>query len=125
MYEKREGENMFKFLLTTLMSLSVTVSAMASITAAPKGMAVDSGDMEKIQTISTLEKDIEILDAEIAKCNKQKKGWIAGTVIGSVGVAATAIAAGVQGAQINKKKNELMGHNADIEDRQQELDSLR
>ena len=57
--------------------------------------------------IATLENDIKILDDEIAKCEKQKKGWIAATVIGSVGVASTGIAAAVQGAKISEKKDTL------------------
>lgn len=57
--------------------------------------------------IATLENDIKILDEEIAKCEKQKKGWIAATVIGSVGVASTGIAAAVQGAKISEKKDTL------------------
>ena len=63
--------------------------------------------MEDARTIQILENDIRILDAEIKKCEKSKKGWIAGTVIGSAGVAATGIAAIVQGVQISNKKKEL------------------
>jgi len=59
---------------------------------------------EDARTIQILENDIRILDAEIKKCEKSKKGWIAGTVIGSAGVAATGIAAIVQGVQISKAK---------------------
>lgn len=62
--------------------------------------------MEDARTIQILENDIRILDAEIKKCEKSKKGWIAGTVIGSAGVAATGIAAIVQGVQISKAKDE-------------------
>ncbi len=62
--------------------------------------------LEDARTIQILENDIRILDAEIKKCEKSKKGWIAGTVIGSAGVAATGIAAIVQGVQISKAKDE-------------------
>lgn len=62
--------------------------------------------LEDARTIQTLENDIRILDSEIKKCEKSKKGWIAGTVIGSAGVAATGIAAIVQGVQISKAKDE-------------------
>ena len=64
--------------------------------------------------IATLENDIRILDEEIAKCEKQKKGWIAATVIGSVGVASTGIAAAVQGAKISEKKDELTKKQGDL-----------
>ena len=62
--------------------------------------------LEDARTIQILENDIRILDAEIKKCEKSKKGWIAGTVIGSAGVAATGIAAIAQGVQISKAKDE-------------------
>mgnify|MGYP003296877416 CR=1 FL=1 len=64
-------------------------------------------DMEKIQTIATLEDDIITLKSELAQCQKSKKGWIAATVVGSAGVVATGVAAGVQGAQIADKKDQL------------------
>ena len=64
--------------------------------------------------IATLENDIRILDEEIAKCEKAKKGWIAATVIGSAGVVSTGIAAGVQGAEIVKQKDTIKQQNEDI-----------
>lgn len=87
--------------------------------------SVSVEDAEKLQTISTLENDLTILDSEIAKCEKSKKGWIAATVVGSAGVVATGVAAGVQGAQISKKKAELADHNEDIANKQNELSSLQ
>ena len=80
--------------------------------------------MEKLQIISTLEKDIAILDTEIAKSEKSKKGWITATVIGSAGVVATGVAAGVQGAQISKKKQTLNQYNQDIEQKNQQLSGM-
>jgi len=68
--------------------------------------------------IATLENDIKILDEEINKCEKQKKGWIAATVIGSLGVVSTGVAAGVQAAKINEKKG-------DLSDKQRELKELK
>ena len=65
------------------------------------------------------------LDSEILKCEKSKKGWIAATVIGSAGVVATGVAAGVQGAQIADKKQELAGHNQEIENKQKQLKELQ
>lgn len=68
---------------------------------------IELAEGEDAADIATLENDIRILDEEIAKCKKQKKGWIAATVIGAVGTVSTGIAAGVQGAKIKEKKNEL------------------
>lgn len=65
-----------------------------------------SGDAEDAGDIATLENDIRILDEEIAKCKKQKKGWIAATVIGAAGTVATGVAAGVQGVKLRDKKDD-------------------
>lgn len=85
---------------------------------------INADDSAKLQMISTLENDITILDAEIRKCEKSKKGWIAATVIGSAGVVATGVAAGVQGAKLSKKKDELKDINTDIANKQKELNSI-
>ena len=61
---------------------------------------------EDTDAIAILENDIRILDEEIAKCQKQKKGWIAATVIGAAGTVATGVAAGVQGVKLKEKKEE-------------------
>ena len=68
-------------------------------------VAEDGSDLDDAETIAILEEDIRILDEEIAKCKKQKKGWIAATVIGAAGVVATGTAAAVQGAKIGQKKD--------------------
>lgn len=65
------------------------------------------GEIDDSEAIAILENDIRILDEEIAKCKKQKKGWIAATVIGAAGVVATGTAAAVQGAKISDKKGDL------------------
>lgn len=72
------------------------------------------GEIDDSEAIAILENDIRILDEEIAKCKKQKKGWIAATVIGAAGVVATGTAAGIQGAKISDKK-------ADLKEKQDEL----
>nr|MBQ0090955.1 hypothetical protein [Candidatus Enterousia merdequi] len=81
-----------------------------------------SGDEAEI--IATLENDIKILDEEIAKCEKQKKGWIAATVIGSIGLVSTGIAAGVQGAKIKEKKDDLSSKKKELKDLKQESNDL-
>jgi peptidoglycan hydrolase CwlO-like protein len=72
--------------------------------------------MSEADAIATLENDIAILDAEIAKCEKSKKGWIAATVIGSAGVVSTGIAAGVQGVKIKDQKDTIASKNKEIKD---------
>lgn len=86
------------------------------------GRADDAGDdiKQKIadeKTIATLKNDIRLIDAEIEKCEKQKKGWTVATVVGGIGVVSTGIAAGVQGAKIKEQKQQ-------INSKQQELSGL-
>ncbi|MBR5904701.1 MAG: hypothetical protein IKZ49_04180 [Alphaproteobacteria bacterium] len=69
--------------------------------------------------IATLENDIKILNEELNKCEKQKKGWIAATVIGSLGVVSTGVAAGVQAAKISEKKDNLAGKQRELKELQQ------
>ena len=75
--------------------------------------------------IETLENDIRILDEEIAKCKKQKKGWIAATVIGAAGVVATGTAAAVQGVKIGDKKSELESKKLELKAKNDELNELK
>lgn len=72
--------------------------------------------MSEADAIATLENDIALLDEEIAKCENQKKGWIAATVIGSAGVVSTGIAAGVQGVKINEQKDEISSNKQQIKE---------
>jgi len=96
-----------KFSVTILMSMLV----MAFCCGVP-GYADDSMDdsqqrIEDEKTIATLKNDIRLLDVEIEKCEKQKKGWTVATVIGGVGVVSTGIAAGVQGAKLKEQKQQI------------------
>lgn len=111
-----------KNLVVLLAFLYVGVASASSVaqTGSAVGM-IGVDDAEKIKMIATLENDLTILDSEIKKCEKSKKGWIAATVIGSAGVVATGVAAGVQGAQIADKKQELAGHNQEIRNKQNQL----
>ena len=72
-------------------------------------------DFDDASAIATLEEDIRILDEEIAKCEKQKKGWIAATVIGGVGVLSTGVAAAVQGAKLKEQKDTISGQKDQID----------
>jgi len=87
---------------------------------------------EEAADIATLENDIRILDEELAKCKKQKKGWIAATVIGAAGVVATGTAAAVQGVKLKDKKSEysfaageLAGKQDKLKELNKEADSIK
>ena len=82
-------------------------------------------EIDDYQAIQTLENDIRILDEEIAKCKKQKKGWIAATVIGAAGVVATGTAAAVQGVKISDKKTDLQDKQAELKDKKAELAEIK
>ena len=75
----------------------------------------------KLQTISTLENDIAILEDELKKCEKSKKGWKAATIAGAIGVVATGVAAGVQASKIKQNKVEISDLNKDISNKRAEL----
>ncbi len=65
--------------------------------------------MSEMQVVQTLRHDIQLLDEEINKCERKRKGWVAATVVGGVGVVGTGIGAIVQHNKIQDKKSEL-GH---------------
>ena len=75
--------------------------------------------------IATLENDIAILDEEIEKCKKQKKGWIAATVIGAAGTVATGVAAAVQGVKISEKKDMSDEKRREVDAKNRELMELQ
>lgn len=63
--------------------------------------------MDERQIIATLRQDIQVLDQEIAQCERKRKGWVAATIVGGVGVVGTGIAAIVQGNNLHDTKSEL------------------
>ena len=85
----------------------------------------DAGYADEAEDIAILENDIAILDEEIAKCKKQKKGWIAATVIGTAGTVATGVAAAVQGAKISEKKDMSAEKRHEVEAKDRELQELQ
>lgn len=94
----------------------------------------ESGEISRDEAadIATLENDIRILDEEIAKCKKQKKGWIAATVIGAAGTVATGVAAGVQAVKLKETKDqygeqkiELEGLRDTLHQKEVELENLK
>lgn len=60
----------------------------------------------KEQLVRELKEEIAQIDTEMIRCEKAKKGWVAATVVGGVGVAATGTAAIVQGVKINQQNKE-------------------
>ena len=72
--------------------------------------------MSEMEVVSTLRHDIQALDEQIATCERKRKGWVAATVVGGVGVAATGIAAIVQHNKIQDKKTELDKVKADTKE---------
>jgi len=82
-------------------------------------------EADEAADIATLENDIRILDEEIAKCQKQKKGWVAATVIGAAGVVATGTAAAVQGVKIKEQKDIYTEKHKDYQKKKKELETLQ
>ena len=78
-------------------------------------MDVDLQGMSEMEAISTLRADIQSLDEQIAQCEKQRKGWVAATVVGSVGVVGTGIGAIVQGKQVGEKKAEKRALDSELD----------
>ena len=60
----------------------------------------------KEQLVRELKEEIAQIDSEMIRCENAKRGWVAATVVGGVGVAATGTAAIVQGVKINQQKKE-------------------
>ena len=70
--------------------------------------------MDEMTVVQTLRHDIQLLDEEIMKCDRKRKGWVAATVVGGVGVVGTGVAAIVQHNKIQDKKFELQQVQSDI-----------
>jgi hypothetical protein len=70
------------------------------------GAKADSLDEKNVYR-DKLKSEVSHIKSELARCEKQRKGWIAGTVIGSVGIVGTGIGAAVQGSQLKQKKDAL------------------
>lgn len=77
--------------------------------------------MDEMQVVSTLRHDIQLLDEEIMKCERKRKGWVAATVVGGVGVVGTGIGAIVQHNKIQDKKSELQHVQSDVADTKQSI----
>lgn len=84
----------------------------------------DDAGIDEQELIETLENDIRILDEEIDKCKKQKKTWVAATVIGAAGVVATGTAAAVQGVQLQQQKDAFAPKNEQLRELKKDLGKL-
>ena len=113
-----------KYMFGILLALCFVCAVRADDITTGNGAGIDMSYREKIETVATLEDDLMILDSEIAKCQKSKKGWIAATVVGSAGVVATGVAAGVQGAKISQYKKDIAAKDREIEDKGKKLKEL-
>ena len=60
----------------------------------------------KEQLLQELKEEIKQIDSEQMRCERAKKGWIAATVVGGVGVVATGTAAIVQVEKAKKQKTD-------------------
>ena len=118
-------KNIFLHLFLAFVCIFDANAALKTKNHTAEKFAVEQGlEMDEADAIATLENDIAILDSEIEKCEKSKKGWIAATVIGSAGVLSTGIAAGVQGAKIKEQKDEIKSQKETLKDIKTQKDAL-
>ena len=85
---------------------------------------IDLESLSDVEAASILRHDIEILDNELNACEKKRKGWVAATVIGGVGVVSTGVAAAVQTHQLRDNRKEKTRIEGEIQSKQGELDEL-
>lgn len=62
--------------------------------------------MSDAEIIATLRSDIATIDNDIVNCEKQRKAWIAATVVGGVGAIGTGAVAISQAGKLSDKKSE-------------------
>lgn len=99
-----------------------SVATGATAGAASGGYEVPGTEgMSEMEAIQTLRHDIQLLDEEIMKCDRKRKGWIAATVVGGVGVVGTGVAALVQNSKIQDKKSELKQVKSDLDSTSQDV----
>lgn len=77
--------------------------------------------MSEMEVIQTLRHDIQLLDEEINTCERKRKGWVAATVVGGVGVVGTGVAALVQNSKIQDKKSELKQIQSNVADTEKDI----
>ena len=82
-------------------------------------------NMTEAEVVKILRDDITTLDAELEKCDRKRKGWVAATVVGGAGVLGTGIAALVQHNKIKEKKAEINTINNEIIDTNKEINRVQ
>ena len=125
------------FLYSVFVTFLISTILIPQIThAAPKSRSFESNaidvsavipgteGMSEMEVIQTLKHDIELLDEELRTCERKKKGWVAATVVGGVGVVGTGIAALVQNSNIQDKKSEVKRIQDDINSTNQEIERV-
>ena len=80
---------------------------------------------ELIAYRDSLKQQIQATDLEIDKCKQTMKGWKAATIIGSIGTAATGIAAVAQNQTIKENKQELKESSADAKEAEVAIEILQ
>ena len=120
---------MSKMLLSLLLILMPVVSYSAPTGRQFESNALDvsavipgTEGMSEMEVIATLKHDIDVLDEELRQCERKRKGWVAATVVGGVGVVGTGIAAIVQNNKIQDKKAELKRIEGDVSAAKDEVD---
>jgi len=81
--------------------------------------------MDEMSVVQTLRHDIQLLNEEIATCERKRKGWVAATVVGGVGVVGTGVAALVQNSKIQDKKSELKQVQSNVDSTKQDVKSAQ
>ena len=82
------------------------VVSLFNFSAFAEGVVANDDIAYKHQLIKELKNEISQIDSEMARCQKAKKGWIAATVVGGVGVVATGTAAIVQSSKLKEKEKQ-------------------
>jgi len=85
------------------------VISLFNFAALAEGVVVNNDIAYKHQLIKELKNEISQIDSEMARCQRVKKGWIAATVVGGVGVVATGTAAIVQSSKLKEKQAKTEG----------------
>ncbi len=118
----------FVFLVSTILipqdsySIELKQRQFGATGAASGGYEVPGTEgMTEMEAIQTLRHDIQLLDEEIMKCDRKRKGWVAATVVGGVGVVGTGVAAIVQNSKIQDKKSELKQVQSDLDSTKQDV----
>ena len=118
------------FLISTILIPQITHAAPKSREFESNAMDVSlvvpgTEGMSEMEVVATLRHDIELLDEELRTCERKRKGWVAATVVGGVGVVGTGIGALVQNSKIQDKKSEIKRVDAEISSTESEIKNAK